>query len=102
MLLLMPEPLIVSIAELRTALLRALDMAKALLGPEVELDVDYYWHLPAHEAFNMTTENFTVGTLSDDLLGAFEDAHERAREEAWHDLSHLIGILRTLELAARG
>lgn len=54
---------------------RALDGADARLGAEVVLKVDNYWHLPVDEAFDMTHEP--------------------------HDLSHVIGILRALELAAR-
>jgi hypothetical protein len=99
----MAEPLTVNIADLRTALGRALDATERRLGSEVMLDVDYYWHLPVEDAFNMAGEpqTFTVGQVSDDLGVTVQDVHERVPEEAWHDLSHLVGVLRALELAAR-
>jgi hypothetical protein len=99
----MAEPLTVSIADRRTALTRALDATENRLGPEVALDTDYYWHLPVEEAFNMAREphTFTVGQVSEDLKETVQDEHERLPEVAWHDLSHLIGVLRALELAAR-
>jgi hypothetical protein len=43
----------------------------------------------------------TVGQVSDDLEETVQDEHERLPEEAGHDLSHLVGVLRALELAAR-
>ncbi|KAA1424028.1 hypothetical protein [Nocardioides antri] len=99
----MAEPLTVSIADLRAALLRALDATEKRLGPEVALDVDYYWHLAVEDAFNMAGEpqTFTVGQVSDDLEEAVQDEHDRLPEEASHDLSHLVGVLRALEFAAR-
>lgn len=98
----MTESLTVNMAGLRSALGRALDATEARLGPEVTLDVDYYWHLPVHAAFNMAEEpeEFTVGLVSDDLLESLRAEGEPLPEEAWHDLSHLIGVLRALELAA--
>jgi hypothetical protein len=99
----MIEPLTVSIADLRTALVRALEVTEKRLGPEVTLDVDYYWHLPVEEAFNIyrKSHTFTVGQVSDALEETVQGEHERLPEAAWHDLSHLIGLLRALELAAR-
>ena len=93
----------VRIADLRTALLRALDAMEERLGPRVPLDMDYYWHLPVERAFDMAEEphTFTVGQVSDDVEESIHDQRERLPEEAWHDLSHLIGVLRALELAAR-
>lgn len=98
----MPEPLIVDLADLRDELQRALDSVESRLGAKVALPVDYYWHLPVVEAFDMTHEpgTHTVGQVSDDLE-AVHDVHERVPEGAWHDLSHLIGVLRALELLAR-
>jgi hypothetical protein len=42
----------------------------------------------------------TVGQLSDDL-DAVRDPNDGISESAWHDLMHLVGVLRALELAAR-
>jgi len=98
----MAESLTVSIADLRTALGRTLDAAEEQLGAEVSLDLDHYWHLPVEHAFDLTSEprNFTVGQLSDDVE-SLSGSHDARAETAWHDLSHLIGVLRALELAAR-
>lgn len=92
-----------SIADLRTAVLRTLDVVEKRLGADVRLDVDHYWHLPADAAFNMTEEpqEFTTGQVSDDLDEAVRDTSERHPDEAWHELSHLVGVLRALEFAAR-
>jgi hypothetical protein len=99
----MAEPLTVSISDLRTALARTLDVTEKYLGRHVQLDVDHYWHLPVEDAFNLSVEpkGLTVGQVSDDVESVLHDEHERVPEEAWHDLSHFIGVLRALELAAR-
>jgi len=99
----MAASLTVTIADLRSALSRALDSTEARLGPEVSLAVDHYWHLPVQDAFDLTSEpkTFTVGQVSDDLDESVHDDRDRVPEGAWHDLSHLIGVLRALEFAAR-
>jgi hypothetical protein len=99
----MAESLTFTIADLRTALSRALDSTEARFGPEVSLPVDHYWHLPVEDAFDLASEPkmFTVGQVSDDLDEAVLDDADSAPEEAWHVLSHLIGVLRALELVAR-
>jgi hypothetical protein len=99
----MAESITVAIADLRLALSRALDATEARLGPEASLPVDYYWHLPVKDAFDLTSEpsTFTVGQVSDDLDEAMHDEADGASEAAWHDLSHLIGVLRALEFTAR-
>ncbi|WP_350280486.1 hypothetical protein [Kribbella sp. HUAS MG21] len=98
----MTEPPVVRIADLRRALSRVLDATEALLGPEVALHADYYWHLPVDAAFDVYTEpqNLTMGQLSDDF-GAVPDPSDGVPENAPHDLMHVAGILRALELAAR-
>lgn len=98
----MAEPLIVNLSDLRAAMERTLDSAESRLGATVALPVDYYWHLPVADAFDMThkPDTLTAGQVSDDL-GTVHDVHERVPEEAWHDLSHLIGVLRALEFLAR-
>jgi hypothetical protein len=90
---------IINIADLRSAINRALDHAEALLGPEIDVDVDYYWHLWPKDAFDVHREptNLTMGQLSDDL----EEVHDRddAPVLASHELQHLTGVLRALEWA---
>ena len=99
----MAESITVTIADLRSALSRALDATEAQLGPDVSLAADHYWHLPVEDAFNLSSEpkTFTVGQVSDDLDEAMRDDGDRIPEVAWHDLSHIIGVLRALEFAAR-
>ena len=99
----MAESITVAVADLRLALRRALDATEARLGPEVSLPVDYYWHLPVEDAFDLTSEpsTFTVGQVSDDLDEAVHDEADGNSEAAWHGLSHLIGVLRAVEFAAR-
>ncbi|MFC7725477.1 hypothetical protein ACFQW6_10180 [Nocardioides sp. GCM10028917] len=99
----MAESITVAIADLRSALIRALDATEARLGPEVSLAVDYYWHLPVDDAFDLTIEpsTFTVGQVSDDLDEVVHDEPDGIPEAAWHDLSHLIGVLRAVEFTAR-
>ena len=65
----MTEPLVVRISDLRYAVNRVLDATETVLGPEVALDADYYWHLPVDAAFDVYTEPqaLTTGQLSDDL-----------------------------------
>lgn len=98
----MTDPLVVSIPDLRSAVVRVLNAAEDVLGSEVNMTVDYYWHLPVDDAFDLTTEpqSFTVGQLSDDVETLREHGYA-APERAGHDLSHLVGVLRALELAAR-
>ena len=42
-----------------------------------------------------------VGQVSNDLHESVRDERDPNAEEAWHALSHLVGLLRALELAAR-
>lgn len=99
----MANPHVVRVDDLRTAVDRALSLAAELLGPEVALDVDYYWNVPVEAAFDLCTEpqTLTVGQLSDDLAEAVYDDHPREPREASHALSHVIGLLRALELSTR-
>ena len=99
----MAESVTVAIADLRSALNRALDATEARLGPDVSLAVDCYWHLPVEDAFDLTSEplTFTVGQVSDDVDEAIHDDPDGMPEAAWHQLSHLIGVLRAVEFTAR-
>lgn len=99
----MHQPLMIDLVVLRAAIDRALDACENAFGSRVEVDVDYYWHLPIEAAFDMTRQpepsELTVGQLSDDLE---EVAGEPPRPEtAWHDLAHAIGVLRALEARLR-
>jgi hypothetical protein len=76
--------------------------AEERLGSEVALQDDYYWHLQVDDAFDMSREpeSLTVGQLSDDLANVREPGDVEP-ETAWHELSHLVGLLRALERLAR-
>jgi hypothetical protein len=98
----MAEPILVSIPDLRSALVRVLDATETLLGSEVGVGSDYYWHVPVEDAFDLANEpqTFTVGQLSDDVKTLHEQS-DAVPEGASHDLSHLVGVLRALELTAK-
>jgi len=98
----MTEPLVVRISDLRYAVNRVLDATETVLGPEVALDADYYWHLPVDAAFDVYTEPqaLTTGQLSDDLE-VVPDLSDGVPEMASHDLMHLVEVLRAVELAVR-
>lgn len=56
--------------------IQTLDLrVEAQLGAEVPLQVDYYWHLPVDEEFDMTREpdTFTAGQVTDDVATMLED-----------------------------
>lgn len=93
----MGQPLILRLDDLRAAVTRALAAVEGAIGSEVVLSEDYYWHIPVDEAFELSREptTLTVGQLSDDLA-AMSDTEVRP-ESAWHDLAHLVGLLRALE-----
>jgi len=97
----MAEPLAIDLDNLRTALTRVLDACEEQLGRRVIVDHDYYWHLPVDSAFDMSRQPtvFTVGQLSDDLLETSGELVEPPT--AWHELAHVIGLLRAVELQVR-
>lgn len=98
----MTEPLVLRIDELRLALSRVLAATEQRLGAEVALEGDYYWHIPVDDAFDVTQEpgTITVVQLSDDLASVHEETDVQP-ETAWHELSHLVGLLRALERLAK-
>jgi len=58
------DPLVVHLDDLRSALDVALRTIEQALGPDVELTLDHYWHLPVEAAFDLTAEpgGLTCGT----------------------------------------
>lgn len=93
----MGQPIALNLVELRDAVSRVLDQVASDLGSEFLVEDDYYWHLPVESAFDMTGEpsEFSVGQVTDDLELLSEQAPPS--EAAWHDLAHLIGLLRVVE-----
>ncbi len=98
----MPDQMVLRLDDLRDALDRALRATQARLGEEVVLQDDYYWHLPVEQAFDVHHEpgGLTMGQLSDDLA-AVSPAEEPEPHPAWHELAHLVGLLRALERLAK-
>jgi hypothetical protein len=93
-------PATIAIDDLRRAINRALDDTAAVLGDEVELDGGLYWQVPAHQlhAMDPDTVTLTAGDLDDDVQTMREYLGSGGPTPAvWHELNHLIGILRTLE-----
>jgi len=97
----MAEQLVIRMEELRNAMSRTLVAAEEQLGSEVALTNDYYWHLPVDAAFDMTKEpsSLAAGQLSDDLAH-LREATEVDPLTVWHDLAHLVGLLRAGERLA--
>jgi len=82
------------------ALVRLLDEVEQQSGPEVELAADWYWTIGASDAFEMHTEPSPItGQLADDLDDLAAQLSGDRPPVVWHDLEHLVGLLR--HLAAR-
>ena len=94
---------VLQIAELRAAIGLALDAFVAEHGDQVPAEHDHYWHLPVDSAFDLRGEprELSVGHVSDDLDEIRGIVAEADATPAWHALSHVVGLLRLLEKAAR-
>lgn len=93
------ESVTVSVASLRAGVGMLLDRVEREFGPDVALDAAYYWDLPLPATFDPAQDpaGHTLGSLADDV----ESLDELLREDpedavVWHDLSHVVGILRRL------
>ena len=63
------ESLILTLPDLRVALLRLISEIEQHNGAEIDLAADYYWTVGAAAAFGLESEPApTVGQLSDDLI----------------------------------
>ena len=93
----MTNPIVVSVAKLRGAALALLDEVEVALGPTIDLDADHHWELNAQAAFDLRNEpagEISVGQLSDDIEAFVARLPDPI--VVWHELGHLIGILRRL------
>src|SRR3954447_16370386 len=95
----MNDATVISVHDLRDALTRLMDAVEDGLGPEIDLGADYYWDVRLSTAFDPAGEpKIDAGQLSDDI----ESVHEfLTRDKAdgvfvWHDLGHVIGLLRRI------
>lgn len=95
------EPLVVTVAELRSATAKILDAVEAALGPAIALAADHYWLLESDDAFDLSQEpRINAGQLSDDLASVRE-LDGRDDIYVWHDLDHLLGLLTRVSALAR-
>jgi hypothetical protein len=92
------------VQEIREALELVMDAIEREHGPVMDLDQDYYWALPIKAAFDMNdpSPQLTAGQLTDDLSEIRTLLSTNATKvNAWHDLAHVLGLLRWLELKTR-
>jgi hypothetical protein len=97
------DPTTLVIDDLRQALNRVLDDTAASLGDRVELDGGLYWQVPTQQLYAMDPDGvaLTAGDLDDDIRTMHEYLGSSGPAPAlWHELNHLIGILRALEATA--
>ena len=93
----------IRVDELRTAMERILVALERNFGDSVTLEENYYWHLPVEDAYEMhaVPKIQEVGLVSDDLSEIRQSlASGEEVFSIWHDLSHLIGVLRVVEKLA--
>jgi hypothetical protein len=89
----------VQIEDVRAGLLAILDEVQRRFGGEIDLDADYYWDIDLESAFNRSpVPTPDIGSLVDDVDLLGELLQERADGELyiWHDLNHVIGILKRI------
>ncbi|MGY1668596.1 hypothetical protein [Geodermatophilus sp. SYSU D00696] len=86
--------------KLRQALDHVLAALQAEQGESIPLSADYYWVLSPRAMYDVyetpTADDFTMGQLSDDIATLDEILRPDEPASAWHDLQHLVGILRRL------
>jgi hypothetical protein len=94
----MERQLVVRISDIRTALERTLHQVEKDRGAEVDLGVDHYWVIDSGAAFDVHREpEVTAGQLSDDIESLRAQLAANADEPVvWHDLEHLVGLLRRI------
>ncbi len=93
--------LTIRVDDLRRATNRIFAAVERNVGESIELDEDYYWHLDVEDAYKMSavpTINL-VGQVTDDVaaLKAFVASDDDGIDSVWHELNHLIGVLRVIE-----
>jgi len=95
----MTAGLTIRVDEIRAALTSVLDAVERKYGSLLDFGHDYYWALPVEASFDMTnaTPALTAGQISDDIASVrnLDRAHEVG--SPWHELAHLVGVLRAIE-----
>ena len=92
---------VLNLGELRSALGRVLDELERRHGQRIELGADYYWTLDPSDPYKFDAAaqpEITVSHLGDDVDSMLELLQRDPEEPVivWHDLGHLVGILRRL------
>jgi hypothetical protein len=67
--------------------------------PTIDLAADHYWTLDPRTAFDPSADQssgMTVAQLSDDVLEVRESLGRSHEPVIWHDLAHIIGLLRRI------
>lgn len=87
----------VNIMELRAACERVIEHLSATGQESFELDVDYYWSIPADGCYDVTVapSNLTIGQISDDWDGLQRIAAGKD-EPVGYDLVRLSAVLRAV------
>ena len=97
-----PFPPNFDINELRSAVTKVLSAVEAQHGERVSINEDFYRVAPVDQAFDVLGPDpvWTMGSLVDDVdsMRYFNDQDEDEPVSIWHELAHLVGILRALEL----
>lgn len=89
---------VIAVADLRRALNRVLDQVAAEHGETVDLDAGNYWTVRLRDSFSFTEPvALQLGDIADDAE-TMTEMLQRDPDEIypWHDLEHLMGILRRL------
>jgi hypothetical protein len=94
----------IDVDQIRSALARVLNVVERDLGRQLHLEGDPYWSLPVAAAFDLSKSDpsLTIGQLSDDVDAIRELLDDEGREivAVWHELAHIVGVLRAVERIA--
>jgi hypothetical protein len=99
----MTADLVIRVDEIRAALTAVLDAVQRTHGSDLVFDHDYYWALPVEASFDMNqpAPTLTAGQISDDVASVRGLLHSREVVSPWHELGHLVGVLRAVEALDR-
>lgn len=89
----------ISVAELRSALSRLLDVVQGTFGADIALPDDHYWNVPLGSSTALHREPpLDVGSTPDDVDSVREFLSRDADEPTsiWHEADHLAGLLRSI------
>ena len=90
---------VLTLADLRAGLEVLLSEIERRYGPKVDLCGGFYWDLPMETIYDSLQDPAppTLGDLVDDVESLGELlGREPGEVYVWHDLSHVVGVLRRL------